>query len=481
MTTIESKPDSAEPTDQHPDLITAFRALRSRHVLLERNLSHGRRWLWISIGVLVVLLTAVDLIHWWWVDRDIAEEHRRIMASKAVSPAPGGSSGSGDLFTVATRHVSQHLGLVGKVASGSIVNITAPFSGSIVKLGFTYGARVTKGQMLVQLDTTELESKQRTSRVVQIQARDNLNALQDWASSSEVAGARRSLESAKQRLSEARSRAEANKGLFREGIISREELESAQNQHADAARSTAAADEALEAAQRKGDKDNLLISRLKLENAEYQLKQILSELAQAEVRSPVDGVALLPREVSGRSTKTIAVGTHVDSRQVLLAVGDMESLKIIASVSELDINSLVPGLGVEITGEALGKIRLQGKVSTVGSQAIEGRDRALAYYPVTVILQVPNDVVRERIRLGMHVELRVAVYESPEAMVVPETAISGDEGAYEVKRLDPKSNQLVSTPVEIGRPLPEGIEIIKGLSPGDRIQRDLVAKGGRVQ
>ncbi len=59
----------------------------------------------------------------------------------------------------------------------------------------------------------------------------------------------------------------------------------------------------------------------------------------------------------------------------------------------------------------------------------------------------------------------------PKAVVIPKSAVYGDTGNYFVKRLDEQKNKLVSTSVKIGHSLANGIEIINGLSPGDRIQR----------
>ncbi|MCP4287724.1 MAG: hypothetical protein GY792_25355, partial [Gammaproteobacteria bacterium] len=136
-----------------------------------------------------------------------------------------------------------------------------------------------------------------------------------------------------------------------------------------------------------------------------------------------------------------------------------------------DINDIKPDLKVIVTGDSLGDKTIAGKVTAVGSQEESSGNKSLASYPVTISLQAPPDDVRQYIRLGMHVRLEIIIYQNPKAVVVPKSAVRGDTGSYFVKRLDKQKNQLVSTPVKIGHSLANGIEIIHGISPGDRIQR----------
>ncbi|MCP4995215.1 MAG: efflux RND transporter periplasmic adaptor subunit, partial [Gammaproteobacteria bacterium] len=148
-----------------------------------------------------------------------------------------------------------------------------------------------------------------------------------------------------------------------------------------------------------------------------------------------------------------------------------DAMQIKVSVSELDINDIKPDLKVIVTGDSLGDKSIAGKVTTVGSQEETSNNTNMASYPVTIALQAPSDDVKQYIRLGMHVRLQIVIYHNPKAVVIPKSAVRGDTGNYFVKRLDEQKKQLVSTPVKIGHSLANGIEIIHGLSPGDRIQR----------
>ncbi|MCP4128374.1 MAG: HlyD family efflux transporter periplasmic adaptor subunit [Gammaproteobacteria bacterium] len=456
------------------DLLTAYQSLKEQNTQLEHNLKHERRGFWISIIAVILLLTAIDLVHWWWVDRDVAKQHRQETDTSTV-PADATRSNNpvaADLLTVKDQPILKHLGLIGQLAAGQVVNVTAPFESRILSLGFNFGESVTKGQNLLRLDTSDLDSKMRTAKIAQIQAQEQHDTLLAWSSSSDVKSAQRAVKDAEHKLVDSKSKKESNQGLFKEGIISHDELASSTEQFLSSQNTLVAAQEALAEVLAKGSQEHVKLARMTLQNSNYELEKIKKQIAGAKVLAPLNGVTLraMSTESDGASD-SITVGSPVSAQQVLLAVGDTDAMQIKVSVSELDINDIKPDLKVIVTGDSLGDKSIAGKVTTVGSQEETSNNKNMASYPVTIALQAPSDDVKQYIRLGMHVRLQIVIYQNPKAVVIPKSAVRGDTGNYFVKRLDEQKNQLVSTPVKIGHSLANGIEIIHGLSPGDRIQR----------
>ncbi len=477
MTTNNRNQNSPE-IDQEPskqDLLSAYKSLKDQNAQLEHKLKYGRRWFWISIIVLILLLTAIDLVHWWWVDRDVAMQHRQdVGASTVTVDAIQGenSSAAVDLLTIKEQPISKHLGLIGQLAAGRVVNVTAPFNSKILSLGFIFGERVRKGQTLLQLDTSDLDSKMRTTQIAQIQAQEQHDTLLAWSSSSEVKSAKRAVKGAEHKLVGSKNMNESDQGLFKEGIISHDELESSTEQFLSNQNALVSAQEALAETLAKGNQEHVKLARMKLDNSNYDLEKIKKQIAGAKILAPLNGVTL--RAMSTKpdgASNSISVGSPVSAHQVLLAIGDTDAMQIKVSVLELDINDIKPDLKVIVSGDSLGDKTIVGKVTTVGSQEESSDNKKLASYPVTITLQAPSDDVKHHIRLGMHVRLEIVIYQNPKAVVIPKSAVHGGSGNYFVKRWDEQKKQLVPTPVKIGHSLANGIEIINGLSPGDRIKR----------
>ncbi len=476
MTTNTHNQNSTEIDNEtsEQDLLSAYQSLKEQNTKLEHNLKHERRGFWISIIAIVLILTAIDLVHWWWVDRDVAKQHRQdtdtstVLADATQSKNPAAA----DLLTVKEQPISKHLGLIGQLAAGQVVNVTAPFNSRIMSLEFNFGERVRKGQLLLRLNTSDLDLKMRTAQIAQIQAQEKLSTLLAWSTSSGVKSARRTVQNAEHELDDAKNKKKSDQELFKEGIISHDELESTTDQFFSSQNALITAQEALELALAKGNQEHVKLAKMKLQNSNYSLEKIKKQIAGAKILAPLNGVTLQIVSTKPDATSTsIKVGSPVSAQQVLLAVGDTDALQVKVSVSELDINDIKPDLKVIVTGDSLGNKTIAGKVTTVGNQQEASNHSSMASYPVTITLQAPSDEVKQYIRLGMHVKLEIVIYQNPKAVVIPKSAVRGDTGSYFVKRLDKQKNQLVSTPVKIGHSLVNGIEIIHGLAPGDRIQR----------
>ena len=99
---------------------------------------------------------------WWWQQRPALaadQEARRPAGGTPGAAAPGGQGGPGGpaVVEVAKAQVttlSDEVQAVGSLRSAQGVMLRPEVSGRISRLGFAEGARVTKGQLLVQLDDT---------------------------------------------------------------------------------------------------------------------------------------------------------------------------------------------------------------------------------------------------------------------------------------------------------------------------------------
>lgn len=470
--------------EQHHRLVFAYHELETRAREREASQSMARRARWRGLAFVFGLLLLIQSGVWAWLDYGEAIDQMvvSVFAGTPDKPADRGQPRL-DLVTVTSRAIERDISLIGKIDPGYVYDITAPFDGTITQLGFSFGGRVEHDQELLRLATDELEKQRRDAKVALIEAQQGLDEVKNWETGSEVADAKRSLAAAEEALAIGRNRFEGTRSLYNAGVLSREELDQAESSLADAQRSAAAAQESFDAAMQKGSEINLHVAELKLENAEAEIKDIESKLAQASVRSPASGVALKPLTDGGGEgqDQPIALGTGVSARQLLLSIGDMESLTIEANVSELDIDAVEPGLEVEIRSEVLGDQILSGVVETTASQAAPGdRGSVLAQYPITVRINELAPAQRARLRLGMSAELRVIVYRNPDALVIPHAAVAGDRDAWYVRRFDPVTGRVSDVPITTGRSLPDGIEVLKGLGEGDQLLRDPYAADDEV-
>lgn len=384
--------------------------------------------------------------------------------------------------TVQTMQVSQQpltdaVNLTGTLEPGRVVNLVAPFQGQIRSIDFTYGERVDQGKVLLTLETADVEVQLRDAQTALIQAGQKLAEVKDWRSSTTVASAQRSLEQAQMSLGQAEQTYRSTKALFDKGIVSRQELDSAQATWRNAQVSVAGAREAVDAALKQGDKDAREVAQLAFENAQFKYDSLKGKMAKAVLKAPVSGIVLRP-VATGGSTRggsggdgqaSVTAGAPVSENQILLSIGDLETLAISSDVSEYNIGQIRPGLKVNVSSDALPGVTLQGEVTSVSSQASGGGGGGVPSFGTKVTVKDLSAKARREVRVGMSANLQVIIYQKPDAIVLPYSAVLGGPGDARVMVVPAAGAAPQPVKVELGERTATGIEIKSGLSPGQTV------------
>ncbi|PWU04072.1 MAG: hypothetical protein C5B43_05130 [Verrucomicrobia bacterium] len=364
-----------------------------------------------------------------------------------------------NVFTVTPQSLSYPLTLRGILEPASIENKFAPFTGRIVSKNFTIGEEVAKGQVLMVINDEKVQVEYRNAKVAEITAKEEFDKKKDWASSTQLADAKRDVFRAQEKL-------DSSQKLYDLGVISKEQLDSAD----DALHS---AKTKLETTEKEGDAKAVQVAKFKWENAAVTEKEFAEKMKQAVIKSDTIGVAILPPSGTGgggvedKKTKPIEVGMTIDDGTVFVSIADLTRLKVVGKVEEVDITSVKQGQEVKVTGDAFPGITLEGKVTYVSSQAKQG-GRA-PYFEINVETEELTEEQRKRIRLGMSATLSIVTYSNPEALMVPFAAIKiARDGNYVYKIVEGQA-QPESVRVETGKTTPTSVEITSGVQAGDQL------------
>ena len=409
-------------------------------------------------AALIVGVAAVVLVR-PAADADPSERTRRASAAPRT-------------VTVEPRPLVSRLTVVGTIEPGSTLNVVAPFDGIVTEMQVEYGSRVTRGDVLLVLDTFELAMRIREAQAAVLKAAQRVADLKSWGNSPDVARARRGVATAELALEDTQRRLQETKVLLDRGIVPRNEYDGLQQQVRTEAMALAAAKQDLDAALERASPANRRIADLELENAQGKLDDLTAQRAGAVVRAPVAGVVLRPP--AARATgpgqappDAIAVGFRATRGQTLFGIADLETLAVTAKVDEIDVNRVRVGQPVTITGEAFDGEEIAGRIAHVAAQAStrEGGGR-VAEFDVTVRLSALTEAQRRRVRVGMSTHLSIEVYANAAAIVVPPDAVRGSTAAPVVQVRDPATGTVRDVPVAIGETTETGVEIRAGLAPG---------------
>ncbi|AGE26347.1 HlyD family efflux transporter periplasmic adaptor subunit [Pseudomonas poae] len=383
------------------------------------------------------------------------------------SPAQTPSSAGEQWLAVTPDQLVHQIGLVGKIEPDTTVTLTAPFDGNVQANLVEQGQRVEAGQVLLRMDPATLEVQLRDALSAQLKARRSVQDMQDWDSSANVSRARRSLRTAEMTADATRRRLGESEDLFKRGIIPRNELDDLKQQARQQQLDLAAARAELQQAQDQGRGEYRQIADMELTNATVKYEALQQLLAGKEVKAPFSGIVVPApgnnsAQAGGNTNAPVQSGSKVSQGQVLFGLANIERLKIVAKVSELDINQLHQGQAVEVLGDGFDGERLSGTVSVVSGLAIASDGQGSAQFPVTLAIPTLTPQQLQRVRLGMSARLTIVTYNNAQAMVVPGQAIGADMTVeYRAAMDQPVERVKVTT----GQSTPQGVEVF-GLKPG---------------
>jgi len=316
-------------------------------------------------------------------------------AAKPAAPPPR----EVEVLTLApsqTRDTGEYLGTL---TSRQSVNVVPQVAGYVRRIHVTPGQKVEAGAPLLEVD-----------------ARQETAAL-------ESAQAQRS--SAQAALDLAQQTRERTEALYKEGLVSAQELERARSQT-----------ETTEAAARA---------------ASAQVSQRQVQLQYYAVRAPFAGTM---------GDVLVRVGDYVGATTPLTSVAQADALEVSVAVPSERARSLQPDTPIELL-DANGKVVLTSTVFFIAPQA-DPRTQLVelkAAFRNTVGLR-PNELMRARL-----------IYSTRNALQVPALAVVRQSGQPFVFALQDKEGKTVveRRPIKLG-PLGEQTYVVEsGLREGDRI------------
>lgn len=405
------------------------------------------------------------------------------------------------VVTVQTAKVAKQDNLVSQVtASGEVkpttyTNVTAQGFGRIIEILVKEGDHIQKGQKLLLQ-----ENVQANADVDAQSAAINSSEAGVQAAEASYRAAQADLVSQQANLDRARLDWERGQGLFKGGLIPKQDFDQRKSTYDGA---IAAVDSA---------KARVLSLKAQLDQTRAQVNQNRAVLVRTKdilqktaYVSPINGiVSYLPVRLG----EYVVPGIQNSQGSFLMTLSDMSVVTSEVKVDETDIVTVKIGQDADVTIDAVpGKI-FKGKVTEIGSQAVL-RSSGLATTQSTTSTQEAKDfkvVVTlasppENLRPGLSTTAKIKTAERKNVLAIPIQALAvrtrkdleeaakhskGSGGSVTLAAPpppdpgDPKKDEIqgvfvvngrkaIFRPVETGISGVTDIEITKGLQPGDEI------------
>ena len=272
----------------------------------------------------------------------------------------------------------------GNVASSTSISLSSSLNTTMIKLNVQVGDSVSKGDVLAQFDTKELDKDIDSAQYTY----NNTKTLYDM----KVKNAWDKLDTEKRRYAGAYQEDSAEwQYVYNDAINWDDKVKAAQNEY-----------------------DTLRLNDTTT-NYKSQLDDLLQKKKDATLKSPIDGVIT---NVNG-SVGNVSTGT-------VIVIQDIENLVVNASIPGYDVIKLSTGLDVivnlnDVDGEFNGQII---KVSPIANTNGD--------YDLTV--KLTDDTTN--LRIGMDATIRIVVDRKENIYVVPLDSIIEENGKYYVVAYD---------------------------------------------
>ncbi|MGG1599930.1 efflux RND transporter periplasmic adaptor subunit [Paenibacillus naphthalenovorans] len=327
-------------------------------------------------------------------------------------------------------------GLIGKVVVNETVEIYSKQPGRIASILVEEGAKVKKGDLLVQLETSELEVQVRKAQAGLDAAQAQLANTLEGARQEDIRAVQGALDAALSLVDQSKAAFDQIQITYNQarnhydmGNITKDELELATTNYKTAksaydaavanARSAQAKLDLLKAGAAASTIDQL---RAQVAAAQADLDSANLMLRNASIVSPIDGIVVKKYAKAGEMAFTA-----MPSGASLLQLISLDPAKVEVSVPESEVNQIKEGDSIDIQVASLPDKKFQGTVSFVSPVSDPNNNT------FTVRLTVPNP--ENLLRAGNVVTVNFTA-DAAKRVEIPRDSIIEKDGKKLVYKLD---------------------------------------------
>ena len=325
---------------------------------------------------------------------------------------------------VALKTLQNSVTATGTIEAVTSVTVGTQVSGIVNKLYVDYNSQVKKGQVIAELDKTNLLSELNTAKA--------------------------NLASAQSSLNYQAANMERYKTLYKKGLVSADEYENALFTYRQAKEQVASSKENVQRAQ--------------------------TNLGYATITSPIDGTVISKSVEEGQT-----VAASFNTPELFTIAKDLTNMQVVANVDEADIGNVKEGDRVTFTVDAYPDDTFEGTVKQVRLEATT-TNNVVTY---EVVISAPNADLK--LKPGLTANVTIYTQERSGVLAVANKALrftpTKETVGKDMKIVDCKGknkvwtlngNTLTAHPVTIGQTDGINTEITKGLKQGDKIVTEIV-------
>jgi HlyD family secretion protein len=355
------------------------------------------------------------------------------------------------------------------------------------------GSRVNAGEVLVRLDTTDLELELARVRQEHRQAELDLQVAEgEWDEAGAevkavtegegaltVEEARSIFQRAQKKAERLRQEYEHLKPLLEKGYITRDELARTEDQLEEAEQELVLArkrSDIIEQLSHPREQKRAALtlsqktaqlghSRTRVAEIQLRLDTLVRLIDGCTIRARSSGLVVYEENLSANPRRKLRIGDRVFATQGIVTIPEVNRMLVEVTVSESEVHRVRPGQDAEVQVEAFPDLKLTGKVTRVGTLASSSANRPFDDKRFDLIITL--DPTNAELRPEMSIRADVIVGTRTGVLMVPVTAVFNHQGSRVVYVNGAGRSELRH--VDLGESNDRMVEIVAGVREGERV------------
>ena len=307
-----------------------------------------------------------------------------------------------DTAVVGEANIQNSVTATGTIEAVTTVTVGTQVSGIVNHLYVDYNSVVKKGQVIAELDKTNLLSQLNSAKAALTSAKANVASAQD-----NVVKVQADLRSAEANIGYQRANFNRYNTLHNKGLISATDYENARLTYQQAEASVAACRQQVAQARAQ-----VVTARQQVAQVQEQVNQAQTNVGYATITSPIDGVVISKSVEEGQT-----VAASFSTPELFTIAKDLTNMRVIADVDEADIGDVKTGERVSFTVDAYPDDTFAGTVTQVRQKATT-TNNVVTY---EVVISASNADLK--LKPGLTANVTIYTQERPGVLSVPSKAL----------------------------------------------------------
>jgi len=381
------------------------------------------------------------------------------------------------IVEVTSKDIAVQIKANGVVQAVRNINLSPKEAGRIAKLYVDEGDQVEQNQLVARMEDEQFQAQVNQYKAGLAKSQADLAQKRAGARPEEIAEAKAKLAAAEanvaeiqEKLNRAAEVLKRNQFLAQQGAISQNVLGDYLSQERSARANLDAAvarlkeqRETLEKIRNGTRKEEIAQAEANVAQATAQLQYYETQFKNTSIRAPFAGIITRRFAQEGDFVTPTTSASSSDGATSASIVELSRGLEVEAKVPEASIARIKSGQSVEIRADAYTDNIFKGRVRLIAPRAIQ--ENNVTSFRVKVALQTGQD----KLKAAMNVKLAFIGDSISNALVVPLAAIVTKKDGQIGVLVPDKNNQAQFRPVTVGPTSGDQIQILQGVSKGERI------------